>query len=41
MDTLIRNFIDYEPKTPIFTIPPRGDQPPTLANLAGNLGTLH
>ncbi|KAK4027526.1 hypothetical protein OUZ56_016571 [Daphnia magna] len=29
---------DNERKTPIFTIPPRGDGPPILANLAGILG---
>ncbi len=38
---VMRNFLFYERKTPIFTIPPRGDGPPILANLVGNLGTLY
>jgi hypothetical protein len=40
LDTLISNFIDYRTKTYIFTIPPRGEGPPNLANLAGILGSF-
>ena len=35
MDKFIGNILSYERKTPIFTIPPRGDRPPILANLVG------
>ncbi len=29
------NFLNYERKTPIFTIPPRGDGPPTTSETGG------
>jgi hypothetical protein len=34
-------LLNYERKSKSFTTTPRGDGPPILANLSGNLGTLY
>jgi hypothetical protein len=41
VDTLISNFLFHERKSQIFTVLSKGDGPPILANLVGNLVTLH